>query len=92
MLLNSHQSVYLSVPTDTVAIPHIFVKKLQLCNWLVVKPINKTPSTISIVCWTKISNVDRKILEIELELVNIDEALGQAVQHHNDIGCNLTKS
>ena len=31
-------------------------------------------------------------LETELELVNMDVALGQAVQHRNPIDCNLTKS
>ena len=68
-----------------MTIPHVFVKKLQLCDWLIVPPIEETAATISIACFTKHSMTDRATLEIELELVNIDVALGQAVQHRNPI-------
>ena len=92
VLLDSCQPVYLSVPADPVTIPHVFVKKLQLCNRSVTEPINKTLSIISVACFTKISTADRTTLEKELELVNMDEALGQGVQHRNAIDRSLTKS
>ena len=92
VLWDSYQPVYLSVPADPVIIPQVFVKKLQLCDWLVAKLINKTPDIISIAWFTNISTADRTALKNKLELVNMDEALGQAVRHCNDIGCNLTNS
>ena len=58
-----------------MTIPHVCVKKLYLCDWLMVPLINETANTISITRFTKQSMADRMTLEMEQELVNMDEAL-----------------
>ena len=75
-----------------VTIPQVYAKKLQLYDWLIATPINETSATISITYFTKHSVPDKTTLETKLELVNMDEALGKAVQHRNAIGHSLTKS
>ena len=80
------------VPQELVTIPHVFVKKLQLCDCSTAPSINEAVNIISITSFTKQSMADRMTLETEQELVNMDVALDQAMQHRSAIGRNLAKS
>ena len=75
-----------------MTIPNVFVKNLQLCDWSMVPSINEAANTISVANFIKQSAADGITLEMELELVNMDVALDQVVQHHTPIDRNLTKS
>ena len=91
-LIDTGFLVYINVPSVAAIITWALTKKLQLCDFSTNVPYAESPTLISIACFTLNSSAARAQEISELEYVNMDKHLEQAVQHEAAIGCTITKS